>query len=100
MRPIADLLGTDISITTRCGCLRVVQFSAELLVQRFGAAATVESIEARLRCRDCRQRPTLVFSWSWTNIFGLTRGVPLPQVPEWTELTEETARAALLRTGQ
>jgi len=41
MRPIADLLGTEISITTRCECLRGVQFSAERLVQRFGAAAAV-----------------------------------------------------------
>lgn len=100
MRPIADLLGTEISITTRCACLKVVQFSAENLVARFGAAATVEGIEARLRCQDCRQRPTLVFEWGWSHVFGLSRNTPLPEVPEWTGLTAEMAQAEARRSGQ
>ncbi len=100
MRPIAALLGTEIAILTRCGCKRVVQFSPERLAARFGPAATLDDAERRLRCRDCGQRPALVCKWSWTNIMGLGRGVKLPEVPEWTGLTPEMARAEALRSGQ
>lgn len=100
MRPIAALLGTHINILTHCRCMRIVQFSPEQLSARFGADATLEDAERRLRCKDCRQRPTLECRWSWTNVMGLDRGVKLPEVPDWTGLTPEMARAEALKSGQ
>lgn len=100
MRRIAALLGTGIDITTRCRCMRIVQYSPEQLAARFGRDATLEDAESRLRCKDCGQRPVLKCRWSWTNVMGLHRGVKLPEVPEWTGLTQEMARAEALRSGQ
>ena len=100
MRPIAALLGTHINILTKCRCMRIVQFSPEQLAARFGRDATLEDAEGRLRCKDCGQRPALVCRWSWTNVMGLGRGVKLPEVPDWTGLTPEMARAEALKSGQ
>ncbi|RSV44431.1 hypothetical protein CA234_03175 [Sphingomonas sp. ABOLE] len=100
MRPIAALLGTDINITTSCRCMRIVQYSPEQLVSRFGADATLDDVEGRLRCKACGQRPKLICRWSWGNVMGLGRGVKLPDLPEWTGLTPDMARAAALRSGQ
>ena len=41
----------------RCGCRRLTYWQVGMLVDAFGAEASVPALLARLRCRDCRRRP-------------------------------------------
>ena len=82
-QPITDLFGHHLEISTRCGCTKVSVFGPEYLVERLGRDATLRIAEARLICRTCKARPTLLVAQDWATSGGRDHRINPPPLPEW-----------------
>jgi hypothetical protein len=82
-RPLTDLAGHHLEISTRCCCTKVAVFSPEYLVERLGRGATLRTAAARLICRTCRVRPELLVSRDYPTSEGRDRRVNPPPLPGW-----------------
>jgi len=82
-RLIAELVGHEIEIATRCACAKVTVFSPGYALERIGQNATLRIMESRMRCKSCRERPRLYLELRWGVADGRdTRRNP-PPIPDW-----------------
>jgi hypothetical protein len=82
-QPLANLIGHNVMISTRCGCTKVVDMSPERLIRKLGKGATLRIAASRLRCRTCRQRPTVSLDRTWETSGSRDRRQDPVPLPEW-----------------
>jgi hypothetical protein len=82
-QPISGLIGHGIEISTRCRCARVVVFTPQVMMNKLGPGVTLRIAGARLRCKVCRERPSLLVQQDWSTGEGRDRRVNPPELPGW-----------------
>jgi len=84
--PLADLLEHPVEITLHCACSKVASGPIEFYLRKLGPDATIATIEGRMLCHVCRQRPRAVLQWQWASAPCRRRGVGKP-LPDWCTIT-------------
>jgi hypothetical protein len=60
------MLGHPVEVTLYCACTRVIVARPGYFISRLGEHSTPRDAERRMRCRTCRERPTLKLSRCWS----------------------------------
>jgi len=80
--PLADLREHPVEITLYCACTKVASGPIEFYLRKLGPDATIATIERRMICKTCKERPRALLNWEWASHPTRRHGAGEP-LPAW-----------------